>query len=35
LRTIIRKEVEVAISLRLEEDPDNVPALRLTVRMIS
>ena len=27
LRTIIRKEVEDAISLRLVEDPDNIPAL--------
>lgn len=33
LRTIIRKEVEDAISLRLVEDPDNVPALmKLTVQ---
>lgn len=32
LRTIIRKEVEDAISLRLVEDPDNMPALmKLTV----
>ena len=27
LRTVIRKEVEDAISLRLVEDPDNIPAL--------
>ena len=32
LRTVIRKEVEDAISLRLVDDPDNVPALmKLTV----